>query len=311
MTAARPPGWYDEPSGDRAALRWWDGRSWTSVTRQRAPFEELPPPPAEVSSPWGSDGDLLDSGAPRPGASALGTRRRLILAVLAVGVVGLLLTVGIPGQQFSGRLADPGPPSTGPATPFEPTTPFEPATPSEPAPTTARPVTGRVTDRVARLSYAVLPGDWREWDRESFRGLLSTLGYYRVTQDSAPSGQTYWANVTSGRVSPATASRADLPSTASRLVDTLARDYYPKHTREQVARRALTVDGAPAHLVRYRAIFDRQAAEGYVAKSEEVAVLVVDTGEGLPSALYVSLPDTVRSLWPSVDDLIASVRVVR
>jgi len=51
---------------------------------------------------------------------------------------------------------------------------------------------------VAKLSYDVLPGTWREWDRESFQGLQSTLGYYKVTQENAPRDQTYWANVNSG-----------------------------------------------------------------------------------------------------------------
>jgi len=63
--------------------------------------------------------------------------------------------------------------------------------------------------------------------------------------------------------------------------------------------------------VRYRAVFDPARAEGYTAESEEVAVLVVDTGEPLPSALYISLPDTVRTLWSSIDSLISSVRIVR
>ena len=94
-------------------------------------------------------------------------------------------------------------------------------------------------------------------------------------------------------------------------MDTLAAGYYPPHNRQQVAQRALTVDGATAYLVRYRAVFDPDRAEGYAAKSEEVAVLVVDTGQPLPSALYVSLPDTVRTLWPSIDGLLSSVRIVR
>jgi len=56
---------------------------------------------------------------------------------------------------------------------------------------------------------------------------------------------------------------------------------------------------------------DPVAAEGYSAKSEQVVVLVVNIGEEVPSALYVSLPDTVRDLWPSIDGLIASVRIIR
>jgi hypothetical protein len=58
-------------------------------------------------------------------------------------------------------------------------------------------------------------------------------------------------------------------------------------------------------------VFDPRAAVGYSAKSEQVVVLVVDTGQPQPSVLYVSLPDTVRDLWPSIDGLLAGVRVLR
>jgi Protein of unknown function (DUF2510) len=294
VTDARPPGWYDEPSGDPALLRWWDGRSWTAVTRRRAPFET--PPEDSPTSYAGPGGDLLDSdAAPRPLP-----RRGLLLGLVAAGVILLLLVVGLPsGGSRDDRLAESGPGRTGLVTP------------PEPAPTTPRPVSGRVVDRVARLSYDVLPGDWNEWDRDSFRGLLSTIGYYRITQESAPNAQTYWANVTSGAISPRVAVKGDLRGSALRLVDTLAGEYYPQHTRQQLAERALTVDGAEAYLVRYRAVFDPDRAEGYAAKSEEVAVLVVETGQPLLSALYVSLPDTVRTLWPAIDGLLSSVRIVR
>ena len=115
----------------------------------------------------------------------------------------------------------------------------------------------------------------------------------------------------SGPVDPRTAVAGDLAKTADRLIKTLGDEYYPEHARTGLVRRTLTVDGAPAALVRYKAVFDPVAAEGYSAKSEQVVVLVVNTGEQLPSALYVSLPDTVRDLWPSIDGLLASVRVIR
>ena len=286
----RPPGWYDEPGGDRASLRWWDGRAWTPVTRERAPAEDLPP----LAAPP----DLLDSGPERRPPSA---GRTWLGAAAAVIAVALLVAVLRPGAGDTDGLAERGP-GPGPAT----------VLPSEPAPTTARPVTGRFTDRVAGLSYDVLPGEWKEWDRDSFNALRSTLGYYRITQEQAPNSQTYWANVNSGPVAPLVAARdGDLAATARRAIDTLAIRYYPRHTRADVEQRELTVDGAPAALVRYRAVFDPAASEGYAARSEQVVVLVVDTGRDAPAVLYVSVPDTVRDLWPAIDPLLASVRVVR
>lgn len=286
----RPPGWYDEPGGDRASLRWWDGRSWTAVTRERTPGE-VPDTPAGPA-------DLLDSGPARPPSPGRG---RWLGAAAAVAAAALLVAVLRPGVDDGEGLAGraPGP---GAAT----------VLPPEPAPTTARPVTGRFTDRVAGLSYDVLPGEWREWDRDSFNALRSTLGYYRVTQENAPNGQTYWANVNSGPVAPrVVAPDGDLASTARRAISVLAERYYPPHTRDGVTERELTVDGARAALVRYRAVFDPAASAGYAARSEQVVVLVVDTGQELPAVLYVSIPDTVRDLWPAIDPLLASVRLVR
>lgn len=298
MTAVRPPGWYDDPSGDRRQLRWWDGRAWTSVTRGRSPAEA---PPTQDLSPQLGPRDLLDSGPGGPDPR----RRWALVAVVAVVAVALLL-VWLPngGDGNRGRVAEPAP--TGPNEPGQGW-----PTPPTPAPTTARPVSGRVVDRVAGLSYDVLPGAWREWDQDTFRGLESTVGYYRIVQESVPNGDLYWANVTSGRVGATVAARGDLRATAAELMDLLARGYYPAHRREQVAARTLQVDGAPAYLLRYRAVFDPDSARGYDAKSEEVALLVVDIGRDRPSALYVSLPDTDRSLWPAVDGLLSSVRVVR
>lgn len=305
MTYARPPGWYDEPSGDPSLLRWWDGQSWTAVTRERL-SSEAPAPPPPATRPAAGPADLLDSGHEYGRGPAAVGRRGLVAAGLAVLLVGVLAFAVLPGRGAGdgGGLADPGAVATAP--PSEPAPTSAPA----PAPTTPRPVTGRVTDRIGRLSYDVLPGDWREWDRETFRGLRSTTGYYRITQQSVPNGQTYWANVSSGQLDPMLAA-PDLRTTATQLVDTLARGYYPGHRRDGLSQQPLTVDGAPAYLVRYRAIFFPQSAAGYTAKSEQVAVLLVDTGAELPAVLYVSLPDTVKELWPAVDRLLASVRVVR
>lgn len=282
MTA---PGWYDEPGGDRDSLRWWDGRAWTNVTRTRSPGEELPPPVAT---------DMLDTHSERTPV-----RRGWVVAGTAIAVVLVLVTFGVPGRRDVGDgLAGRGPDTAR-------------IEPSAPAPTTVTPVTGRYSDRSARLSYDVLPGDWREWDRPSFNGLQSTLGYYRITQQNAPGGQTYWANVNSGLVGPDVAAGGDLATTALRLIRILATEYYPDHTREGLTQRAVTVDGATASLVSYRAVFEPTASAGYAAKSEQILVLVVDTGQAQPSALYVSLPDTVRTLWPSIDGLVDSVRIIR
>jgi Protein of unknown function (DUF2510) len=288
----RQPGWYADPSGDPDRLRWWDGSAWTGIDRARMPHEQAMPvaPPA-----GGGPGDLLDSEArPLPGLPW-----RWIAVLLAVTVLGgLVLTGRLPG--LSGGLGDrtltsQAPPSVG--------------GPTSPPPTTPRPVTGRLVDGTARLSYDVLPGRWQSWDRDSFEGLVTTSGYYRVVQQETPEGGPYWANVTSGPVSPSLLG-ITLQASARRLASTLDAAYYPAHTRRGTVERAVTVDGHNAFLIRWLTVFDSTQTGGYLAKSEVVAVLVVDIGRDVPSALYLSLPDPVRSAWPSVDALLDSVRVL-
>lgn len=291
MSDARSPGWYDDPAGDADRLRWWDGAGWTGITRERASFEQ-PPPPAVTAEPEFGGDDVLDSGRParaRPG---------WVLVLVGVGVVALLVLTGaFPGLDRDDAPADRAAPGLTAAPSPPPTT--------TPAP---RPVSGRITDNEAGLSYPVLPGEWRAWDRPWFSGFASLLGYYRITETDTPVGP-YWANVNSGLISPAT-TRDDLAAAAVRLAGGLAANNYPEHTRRNVESRATEVDGRRAHLLRYVAVFDPVASIGYMARTEAVTVLVVDTGRPLPAALYVSLPDTVRPLWSAVDGLVASVRVL-
>ncbi len=42
-----PPGWYDDPAGNTALERYWDGNQWTEHTRETA--SAAPPPPAPAA----------------------------------------------------------------------------------------------------------------------------------------------------------------------------------------------------------------------------------------------------------------------
>lgn len=53
-----PPGWYDDPAGNTALERYWDGNQWTEHTRETA--AAAPPPPAPAPAPM----------APSPAAPA-------------------------------------------------------------------------------------------------------------------------------------------------------------------------------------------------------------------------------------------------
>jgi hypothetical protein len=307
VTDLRPPGWYDDPSGEPSRLRWWDGSAWSGIDRARMPHEH---PVGTGRSP-----DVLDSDA-GPGSPRLSGRWLVVL--LAVVLIGLLVLTGrFPGLGGGGPTGSVTASGTSEPTaePGQPPGTEPPATGTlEPPPTSAaptpgpRPVSGRFSDLLAGLSYDVLTGSWRAWDMASFTGLVRTAGYYRVVQSRTPAGALYWANVTSG---PVAGGGADLRRAGNRLAAALDAGYYPKHTRRSVVERAVTVDGHRAYLIRWLAVFDPEAAAGYLARSELVVVLVVDVGRDRPAALYISLPDPVRSAWPLVDGLLASVRVLR
>lgn len=308
MSDAPRPGWYSDPSGDRFRLRWWDGVAWTGIVRDRAAFEQ----PGMADAPGPLPGTAPRSPARQPdvleAAPPVPQRPRWLwpVVVVAVGLIGVLVLTGsFPGLDPAPRARPDS--AGGPSAPDDPTTSQGLPRPN-PSP---RLVQGRVTDRDAGISYDVLPGDWREWDQTVFRGFVSTVGYYRVVQERTPGGGIYWANVNSGPVNPAASTPNDLRSTAGKVVGLLAPEYYPKHTRRELTQRPVTVDGRPGYLIRYVAAFDRAAAVGYSAQSELVAILVVDTGRPRPAVLYVSLPDTVRPVWSSLDALIRSVRVLR
>jgi hypothetical protein len=168
-----------------------------------------------------------------------------------------------------------------------------------------------MVDQAAHLSYDVLPGSWLSWSKTPFTGMLSTSGYYRVLQRQTPEGGEYWANVNSGLLNPAIAGRSPMAAMADRLVASLDQAYYPKHTQRGLKRTAVTVDGHAGFMISYLAVFDPRAAAGYTAKSEQVTVLLVDTGNELPSVLYISIPDTAKDSWPHLAALVASVRVTR
>jgi hypothetical protein len=261
--------------------------------------------PPEAPATW-SSGDVLDTAvAPRP----LRVRWSWVVALVGIGLVGvLLLRDSFQGLDSTGADAS-GPSGQGTLSPLPPPeSSFDPPPPTTRSP---RPVSGRIVDPAAGLSYSVLPGQWRAWDMAPFTGMISTVGYYQVVQELTPTGGEYWANVGSGPVNAAFLKPRDLAGTARGLVDALASGYYPKHSRRDALQRAITVDGRPGYLYQFVAAFDPAASRGYDAKSEQVTLLVLQTARLAPAVFYVSLPDTVKDSWPTVAALIASIRVLR
>jgi Protein of unknown function (DUF2510) len=334
VTVSRQPGWYADPGGGPDQLQWWDGSDWSGIGRARMehePAPELPPeprpappvragvllPPGELigAGPGSGAGPgYVPSGSAWSELETLDTeppaRPRWTWPVVSgiVVIIGVLVATGaLPGLDSGTRQPDPPAAQVLPAPVPDRTRPrFDPPTTDAPP----VPVSGRIVDRVAKLSYDVLPGAWLSWSKTPFAGLLSTAGYYRVLQQRTPEGSEYWANVNSGVLNPIVAGGAPMAQMADRLVASLDQAYYPAHTQRDMVRSARTIDGHAAYIISYLAVFDPKAAAGYTARSERVTVMLVDTGDELPSVLYVSIPDTAKDSWPRLPALIDSVHTL-
>ena len=51
-TNIAPPGWHPDPSNPGGALRWWDGRAWTTHTHQATPTAPQAVAPAPAVLPY-------------------------------------------------------------------------------------------------------------------------------------------------------------------------------------------------------------------------------------------------------------------
>lgn len=82
-------------------------------------------------------------------------------------------------------------------------------------------------------------------------------------------------------------------------------------TVRTVVSKPTTVDGAPAYLVQTNFFINPAYAgqSGTKVKEERSWMLAIQVAPGDVSLWYVSLPDLVKSLWPKVPQLIASIKV--
>ena len=66
-----PAGWYDDPAGNQALERYWDGNQWTQHTRETAAAAPPPPAPAAAPAPAPAPAPMA-APAPAPGPMAMG-----------------------------------------------------------------------------------------------------------------------------------------------------------------------------------------------------------------------------------------------
>jgi hypothetical protein len=231
------------------------------------------------------------------------------VVVLALVVVLLLVTA----PWGSGNGAGPGSRADGPAPSTPPLAALCPP-PSggvnPPGGAADAPAGPRIVDDHAGISYAAGAKPWKPWDQGTWAGgdlgVEFREGYYFVTEQY--SRGEYLASVLSGAV-PATVNDGltlDLECTGRQVAEDVRRSFYPSPNSKKVLRDArTTLGGRPAWVSEFRLSFREP---GLAARSEYVAVVLVDVGRPTAAVLYLSIPETHKQYEPMVEDVISSVR---
>lgn len=231
--------------------------------------------------------------------------------VLVIGlVVVLALIVGGKLGSGNGPLSSRADPPTDVRPPLArlcaaPTAPnVAPTSPVAPAPTGPRTV-----DETAGITYAAYGAPWVAWPMLWRMGTLEVpygVGQHFVTEEYP--GGSYHASILSAAV-PATVNDStaiDLECVGRQVAADVKAEYYPQpNTRDLMRDERTTLGGRPAWVTKFRLHFDEA---GLKAKSELVAVALIDVGRPTAAVLYVSIPDTHPEWDYVVDDVLASVR---
>jgi hypothetical protein len=182
---------------------------------------------------------------------------------------------------------------------------------SPPPLTQATPTGPRTVDDKAGISYRAYAQPWRAWPYLWKMGTLEVpygSGQYFVTETYG--GGDYLASLLSAAV-PATVNDSmavDLVCTGKQVAADVRAEYYPQPNQMQLLREeSTTLGGRPAWVTKFRLTFNEL---GLSAKSELVAVALIDVGRPTAAVLYVSVPNTVAEWEWIVDDVLTTVRPV-
>lgn len=258
--------------------------------------------------------DVIQQGSDRDPAR---TRRQLLwfggsaALVVVVGLV-VVLTMVLNGRLGGGegpfRGAQEAPPDVRPTLArLCPPPTAAPVVPEEPLPDL--PPGPRTVDPDAGISYRSYGAPWERWPTVWVGGTLNVpyrVGQHFVTERYANGD--YHASILSAAVPAAVndSTLIDLECTGKQVAADVRAEYYPQPNRPEMIREERTVlGGRPAWVNTFRLYFTE---EGLEAKSELVAVALIDVGRPTAAILYVSIPDTHREWDRAVEEVLASVR---
>jgi hypothetical protein len=172
-------------------------------------------------------------------------------------------------------------------------------------------VAGRINDTFSGLSYPRFGTPWRVPTRKSGLALLGWSGQQIVVTENNPK-QLWYAQLMTGVLGPAEQDIYAGPGTERAAAvayaqGTEARLYGFAHKTKPLASQPLQLNGHKGWLVSSYLTFHRA---GVKATGDIVTVAVIDAGRKSPAVLLMAVPNTHRKLWPDVNFLISSLKVL-
>ncbi|MDQ0773182.1 hypothetical protein QF026_001648 [Streptomyces aurantiacus] len=299
MTQATPPGWYPDPgqtSDGPATQRWWDGRTWTDQTR-----------PAESAAAW--DPPAYAPGAPYPGASPGGPRRKVRTAIAVAAAVAVL--AGIGGGVYA--LTDDDGSSSAEQSNAQPT-PTQPGGPQgqdgggqggpggqdggESAIPQPQQEKGFAADPVNGISLPV-PDDW-SGETIQVGAQVTSKDSYKCPGDASATctrGGAYSVPALALELKATTVEAAAKEDISKNAEESYGGKSYGKITsHDELSSKAVTVAGQKGYAVRWKVVTSK-GADGYVeslvfpapanAKQLVVVRFGVDVGSGSPGQAVI------------------------
>ncbi|WP_188195243.1 hypothetical protein [Nonomuraea sp. SYSU D8015] len=171
-------------------------------------------------------------------------------------------------------------------------------------------VIGRVTDPKTGLSFAELGSPWRP-SRPINDGPIKdgryNLRQALVTETYGPDDdREWWADIDSQHLWSDLDAGDSLYDAARAMLDYKQDAGFPGGTRgRDIASQPVRRGWLLARMMEMP-----PSPDGRKARRELSIAIAVDTGRPRPAVLWITIPDTHRRLWPDVDTLVKSLKVV-
>ncbi|MGN9843168.1 hypothetical protein ACTMTI_34095 [Nonomuraea sp. H19] len=171
-------------------------------------------------------------------------------------------------------------------------------------------VIGRVTDPKTGLSFAELGSPWRRTRpisdgpiKDGRYNLRQTL----LTETYGPDDdREWWADIDSQHLWSDLDAGDSLYDAARAMLDYKQGSAFPTGTTgRDIASQPVRRGWLIARMIQMP-----PSPDGRKARQELSVAIAVDTGRPRPAVLWITIPDTHRRLWPDVDTLVRSLRVV-